>query len=143
MNENSNRKSSLSVADVMSTEYPAAARRCNRCRGAQQMKAASAHSVVINKRSEDDEYGIVLTSDIAKQVLAKDRSPERVNLYEIMTKPVLSVPPTMRIRYCARMLEHFGISTAPVVENGEIKGIVSYDVLVLKGLAAGLLAKSE
>ncbi len=67
-----------------------------------------------------------------------DRSPDRVNLYEIMTKPVLSVEPKMRIRYCARMFEHFGISTAPVVENGEIKGMVTYDVLVLKGLAADL-----
>jgi len=99
------------------------------------MSAANAHSVLVDKRSDDDEYGIVLTSDIAKHVLAKDRSPERVNLYEIMTKPVLSVRPGMSIRYCARMLEHFGISTVPVVENGAVLGIVTYDVLVLKGLA--------
>ena len=50
-----------------------------------------------------DEYGMVLLSDIAKQVLAKDRSPKRVNIYEIMAKPVLSVQPDMDIRYCARM----------------------------------------
>ena len=42
----------------------------------------------------------------------------------------------MEIRYCARMLEHFGISTAPVVENGEIKGKITYDALVLIGMAA-------
>jgi len=45
------------------------------------------------------------------------------------------VRPGMSIRYCARMLDHFGISTVPVVENGEVLGIVTYDVLVLKGLA--------
>jgi signal-transduction protein with cAMP-binding, CBS, and nucleotidyltransferase domain len=100
-----------------------------------EMAAAKAHSVLVDRRSDEDEYGIVLTSDIAKHVLAKDRSPERVNLYEIMTKPVLSVRPGMSIRYCARMLDHFGISTVPVVENGEVLGIVTYDVLVLKGLA--------
>ena len=99
------------------------------------MVELNAHSVVIDKRGDDDEYGIVLTSDIAKHVLAKDRSPDRVNLYEIMTKPVLTVESKMRIRYCARMLEHFSISTAPVVDNGKIMGIVTYDVLVLKGLA--------
>ena len=53
-----------------------------------------------------------------------------------MTKPVLCVQPSMNIRYCARLLEHFGISTAPVVEQGTIQGVVTYDTLVLKGLAA-------
>ena len=138
-----NQRSKLNVVDVMSTQYLLLPGMATVAEALAQMIDASAHALVVNKRSAEDEYGIVLTSDIAKQVLAKDRSPDRVNLYEIMTKPVLSVPPTMRIRYCARMLEHFGISTAPVVENGEIKGIVSYDVLVLKGLAAGLLGKSE
>ena len=136
-------RSKLNVVDVMSTQYLLLPGMATVAEALAQMIDASAHALVVNKRSAEDEYGIVLTSDIAKHVLAKDRSPERVNLYEIMTKPVLSVPPTMRIRYCARMLEHFGISTAPVVENGEIKGIVSYDVLVLKGLAAGLIGKPE
>lgn len=138
-----NEKSNLSVADVMSTEYLLLPGVATVAEALDKMKAASAHSVLIDKRSDDDEYGIVLTSDIAKEVLAKNRSPERVNLYEIMTKPVLKVEPTMHIRYCARMLEHFGISTAPVVENGNIKGIVTYDVLVLKGLAGGELMGSE
>ena len=31
---------------------------------------------------------MVLFSDIAKQVIAKDRAPERVNAFEILAKPV-------------------------------------------------------
>jgi signal-transduction protein with cAMP-binding, CBS, and nucleotidyltransferase domain len=127
-------KSKTNVSDVMSTEFLLLPGTATVAEALAHMVSAGAHSVVIDKRSEDDEYGIVLTSDIAKQVLAQNRSPERVNLYEIMTKPVLSVPSTMRIRYCARMLDHFGISTAPVVDNGEIKGMVTYDILVLKGM---------
>ena len=69
------------------------------------MKHSQTRAWIIDKRHPDDEYGIVLISDIAKKVLGADRSPERVNLYEIMTKPVLSVPPEMDIRYCARLLE--------------------------------------
>ena len=94
--------------------------------------------MLVDKRTEEDELGIVLVSDIAKNVLAMNRSPDRVNIYEIMTKPVLSVDPQMNIRYCARMFEHFGISTAPVVRQGKVRGIVTYDALVLKGLAADL-----
>ena len=78
--------------------------------------------------------GMVLLSDIARQVLALDRAPERVNIYEIMTKPVLTVSPGMDIRYCARLLSRFDLPRAPVVEHGEVIGIVSHTDLVLKGL---------
>lgn len=99
-----------------------------------QMKHIETKCLLVHKRHEDDEYGIVLISDIAKQVLAKNRSPQRVHVYEIMSKPVLSADPDMDIRYCARMFDHFDLSRAPVVENGEIIGIVSHTDMVLKGL---------
>jgi CBS domain-containing protein len=67
-------------------------------------------------------------------VLAMDRAPERVNIYEIMTKPALTVSPNMDIRYCARIFSRFDLSRAPVVEHGEVVGIVSYTDMVLKGL---------
>ena len=94
------------------------------------------HFVIVAKRHEDDEFGIVMVADIAKHLLAPNRSPERTNVYEIMSKPVLSVKPTMDIRYCARLFHRFGISAAPVIEGDEIVGMVTYAQLVLKGLAA-------
>jgi len=99
------------------------------------MKHVETKSLIVDKRHDDDEYGIVLLSDIAKQVLAKDRSPKRVNIYEIMAKPVVSVRPDMDIRYCARMFEQFGLSRAPVLEHGKVIGIVSFTDMVLHGLA--------
>ena len=98
------------------------------------MKEVGATSLIVKRRDENDEYGMLLFSDIAKKVIAKNRAPERVNVYEIMSKPVLTVRPDMEIRYCARLFDNFGISHAPVVENGKIVGIVSYYLLVLHGL---------
>ena len=98
------------------------------------MKKVSATSLIVKRRDEHDEYGMLLFSDIAKEVIAKNRAPERVNVYEIMAKPVLTVRPDMEIRYCARLFENFGISHAPVVENDKIVGIVSFYLLVLHGL---------
>ena len=89
---------------------------------------------IVNRRHDDDEYGIVLLSDIAKYVLARNKSPERVNIYEIMTKPVISVDPNMDIRYCTRLLENFGLSRVPVVENKKVIGIVGYTDIVLRGV---------
>jgi signal-transduction protein with cAMP-binding, CBS, and nucleotidyltransferase domain len=103
-----------------------------------QMKHVETKCLIVNKRHDDDEYGIVLVSDIAKHVLAKDRAPDRVNVYEIMTKPVLSVDPEMDIRYCARLFERLGVSRAPVLDHRTIVGIVSYTDMVLRGLLANL-----
>ncbi|KLV09298.1 CBS domain protein [Photobacterium aquae] len=91
-------------------------------------------ALIVDKRHEDDEYGIVLMNDIAKKVLALDRAPERTNIYEIMTKPALSVRADMDVRYCARLFERFGISRAPVIEQGQLIGMVSYNNIVLNGM---------
>ena len=102
------------------------------------MKEVGATSLIVKRRDEKDEIGMLLFSDVAKEVIAKDRAPERVNVYEIMAKPVLTVRPDMEIRYCARLFENFGISHAPVVEDGEIVGMVSFYLLVLHGLLPDL-----
>ncbi len=98
------------------------------------MKKVGATCLIVERRDEQDEYGMLLFSDVAKQVIAKDRAPERTNVYEIMAKPVISVQPDMNIRYCARLFERFGISHAPVLEGDDVVGIVSYYLLVLEGL---------
>ena len=128
----------MTVAAVMNTEFLVMDGVATVAEALAEMKRRNVGSLLVGKRDENDEYGIVLTSDIAKQVLAKHRPPERVNVYEIMSKPVLSVQPDMHIRFCARLFERFGISTAPVVENGEVVGMVAYDALVLKGLAESI-----
>ncbi len=101
---------------------------------AEGMKIAKEHNVsalIINQRHEHDEYGMVMLADIAKQVIAKDRSPERTNLYEIMAKPLLSVSPDMDVRYCARLFEQFGVHSAPVIKDEKVLGMVNYTNMVL------------
>jgi predicted transcriptional regulator len=98
------------------------------------MKKAKDTVLIVRRRDEQDEYGMLLFSDVAKKVIARNRAPERVSVYEIMAKPCLTVRPDMEIRYCARLFENFGISHAPVVEDDKIVGTVSYYRLVLHGL---------
>ena len=129
-------KNIIRVSDVMNHEFLMMDGLATVAEALREMKGRNANFVLIEKRTDDDEYGLVMASDIAKKVLAVNSSPDRTNVYEIMSKPVLSVEPDMHIRYCARLFDHFGISTAPVVSGGKILGVVSYDTLVLKGLAA-------
>jgi predicted transcriptional regulator len=122
------------VRQVMRTDVTEVEGTLNVLEAMRVMKRVGATCLIVKKRDADDELGLVLFSDIAKQVIAKDRAPERVNAYEIMAKPVISVRPEMDIRYCARLFEKFGISHAPVVEGDAVIGIVSYYLLVLGGL---------
>ncbi|MDJ0941663.1 MAG: CBS domain-containing protein [Woeseiaceae bacterium] len=94
---------------------------------------------IVDIRHDDDEYGIVLLSDIAQKVLARNKAPDRVNIYEIMSKPVVSVHPQMDIRYCARLFDSFGLVRAPVVEHHKVLGIIGYSDIVLRGVRDRLL----
>jgi len=98
------------------------------------MRDVSATSLIVKRSDENDEYGMLLFTDIAMKVIAKNRAPERVSVYEIMTKPCVTVHPDMEIRHCARLFENIGIGHAPVVEKRNIVGIISYYRLVLHGL---------
>ena len=122
------------VRDVMKRHFDMVDGMDTVAQALERMLHVDTKSLIVRKRHEDDELGMVLISDIARQVLAKDRAPDRVNIYEIMSKPLISVPPDMDIRYCARLFNRFDLSRAPVVENGEVIGIVSLTDLVMKGM---------
>ncbi len=98
------------------------------------MKQHQTSTLVVDKRYREDEYGLITSADIARKVLAKDRSPDRVNVYEVMSCPVICVRPDMDIRLCSRLFAQFDLVRAPVIENDRIVGTVSPNALVLEGL---------
>ena len=118
-------KSDVDIVDGMTTVADA-------LRG---MKYPETRTIIVDKRDEDDEFGVVMFRDIAQRVLAPDLSPSRINVYEIMSKPVIGIDPQMDIRYCTRLFDNFGLSRAPVIQDGKIIGLVSYTDIVLKGVA--------
>lgn len=130
----SSEKVVVRVKDVMTQDFAMVDGLVTIKEALEVFKQKQVAALLINKRHEDDEYGILLLSDIAKQVVAKDRSPERVNVYEVMSKPVVSVESRMDVRYCARLFDNFGLGRAPVIDGGQVMGVVSYNDIVLKGL---------
>jgi len=122
------------VRDVMKPEFDMVDGMMTVREALDTMKHVETKTLIVDKRHDDDEYGVVLLSDIAKSVIAKDRSAERVNVYEVMAKPVISIRPDMDIRYCARLFESFGLSRAPVIEHGKVIGIISFTDMVINGL---------
>ncbi|MEI6269079.1 MAG: CBS domain-containing protein [Methylococcaceae bacterium] len=124
----------IRVKDVMKTDFGTIDGIATVADALKKMKTLKTAVLIVNKRNEDDEYGMVTSGDIARHVLAKDRAPDRVNVYEIMCKPVISVHPDMDIRYCSRLFANYNLVRAPVLENNQIVGMVSPNSLVLEGL---------
>ena len=122
------------VRDVMKTHFDTVDSMALVQEALQKMRYVENKCLIVPPRDEHDEIGMLLVSDIARLVLARDRSPERVNVYEVMAKPVVAVHPDMDIRHCAKLFTRFDLSRAPVVQGRETIGIVSFTDLVMKGL---------
>jgi len=98
---------------------------------AAKMRAEQVASLIVEKRDEDDAWGIVAVQDLITGVIIPGRSFEDVNVYEIMAKPVITVPADMDIRYVARLIHRAGMRRAPVEEQRELIGMISLSSLIL------------
>jgi signal-transduction protein with cAMP-binding, CBS, and nucleotidyltransferase domain len=125
MNEDESPRGYTKVRDVM-TPSPRVIDGLSSVRDAiELMREASVSSLVIERRHEGDEYGVISVRDIAAQVIGENRSPDRTSVYEVMMKPVLTVGVDMDVRYAIRLLSRFRLTRALVVENGDMVGIVT------------------
>ena len=125
------------VSDVMVTNLHAIDGLATVAEAMAAMKQHQVSSLAVNRRYQDDELGLVTVRDIAREVIARNRAPERVNVYEIMSKPVLTVPTEMLARYAVRLLVRFAISRALVVDQDRNPlGMVTIRDLVI-GLTPG------
>ncbi len=97
-----------------------------------KMRSENVTALLVDKRHPNDAWGIVTIPDLVRDVIAPRRSPDNTNVYEVMTKPVITVPPEMNVRYVARLLHRAGVRRAPVEAQGELLGIISLSDLVLR-----------
>ncbi|MEX1299312.1 MAG: CBS domain-containing protein [Desulfotignum sp.] len=96
-----------------------------------KMKKNNVFSLLVNKRHENDAWGILVSQDIVRGAILPGRSLDEVNVYEVMTKPVITVPADMDIRYAVRLIYRAGIRRAPVEDKGEMVGMISLISLIL------------
>ena len=96
------------------------------------MREGKNGSLIVDKRDDEDEYGLISIGDLASKVIVPDASPDRISAYQVMTKPVLSVESDMNIRYAIRLLNRFKISRALVLKDGKAVGLVALRDMVLR-----------
>jgi predicted transcriptional regulator len=123
----------IRVGEVMSSDVRAIGRMATVAEAIIAMREAGVSSLVVERRDDDDEFGLIVITDIAREVIARDRAAERVNVYEVMSKPVLTLPVDMQSKYAVRLLVKFNVSRALVVDETRTPvGIVTLRDLVLR-----------
>ena len=98
---------------------------------AEKMRSEHVTALLVDKRHPDDAWGLIVIQDLIRGVMIPGRSSGEVHVYEIMTKPVITVPADMDIRYVARLIYRARIRRAPVENHGELIGMVSLSSLIL------------
>ncbi len=128
-----NEKKHVHVGDVMTASIKMIKRTATVDQAIEAMREAGVSSLVVERRDDTDEFGLVAITDIAREVTSRDRPADRVNVYEVMTKPVLTLAVDMRTEYAVRLLVRFKLSRALVVDHSRTPvGIVTLRDMVLR-----------
>jgi CBS domain-containing protein len=120
----------LRAEEIMQVEVATVLDDATAAEAASQMRLEGVRSLIVKPRDESEPYGIIAYTDIVDKVLAEGHDPEAVRVYEIMTKPALTVAPDTPVQDIARLFRAQRFGHAPVVDGGKLLGVVSKTDLV-------------
>ncbi len=125
------------VADVMQTSLHTVSGLASVQHALEQMGRENVSSLLVERRDDDDEYGVITVQNIAANVVSPNHSAQRMSVYQVMTKPALTISADMNVRYAIRLLSEFGLTRALVTRGGKLEGLVTLRDLVLSGADFG------
>ncbi|NTV97535.1 MAG: CBS domain-containing protein [Chlorobiaceae bacterium] len=124
----------LPVSALMQKNYQVIKGSCTVAEALQIMKKSNESGLIIEPRNEDDCYGIVTEKDILEKVIdpGEDihRDPWNTPVFQIMSKPVISVNPGLRVKYALRLMKRTNVRRLTIMEGNKVIGILNMtDVL--------------
>jgi len=122
----------LKAKDIMTEEVVTIRGSATVAEAVKKMNDLCLRALIVERRHEQDAYGIVTETDIVYKVTAYGKDPKSMRVYEIMTKPCVVINPDLGVEYVARLFAQTGIRRAPVIKE-TLMGIVSVTDILNKG----------
>jgi CBS domain-containing protein len=121
----------MKAADIMTTEVVTIRGAATVAEAVKLMKEKNLRALIVDRRHDEDAYGMLTETDIVYKVAAYGKDPKQVRVYEIMTKPCVVINPDLGVEYVARLFANTGIRRAPVIKD-KLLGIVSVTDILRK-----------
>ncbi|MBF2002465.1 MAG: CBS domain-containing protein [Synechococcales cyanobacterium M58_A2018_015] len=122
----------LKAADIMSTDVATIRGSATVAEAVKLLKERGVRSLIVQRRHDQDAYGLISETDIVYKVTAYGKDPKRVRVCDIMSKPCIVVNPDLGVEYVARLFANTGIHQAPVIQ-GDLLGMITITDILTKG----------
>ena len=121
----------LLVKDLMTPDVITVSCTDNLRKAMDTMREHKVKCLVVDKRSETDAWGMLTYTDILKTIARTEGDVGLLNVYDLATKPALTIPAGMEVRLAARMMLNFEVKRLVVTgDNDAIIGILTmHDVV--------------
>ncbi len=90
-----------------------------------KMKEFGVSSLIVDSNNKADWYGIVTQKDLINKLIDPDPGAQHAFVADVMTRPAITVPPTMSVLACVKLMKRYNIRRIPVSDGREILGILS------------------
>lgn len=122
----------LKAADIMTKDVVTIRGSATVAEAVKLLKEKGLRALIVERRHDQDSYGIVTETDIVYKVTAFGIDPKKVRVYQIMSKPCIVVNPDLGVEYVARLFANTRIRRAPVIQD-KLLGIISVTDILTKG----------
>ncbi|HID42210.1 MAG TPA: CBS domain-containing protein [Archaeoglobaceae archaeon] len=116
-------QSDMPVKEIMTREVCTSKKDVSLLTASRKMIRFGVGSIVVIE--DHKALGIVTERDILVKVVAKNKVPSKVKLEDIMSYPLITVTPNTSIREASEIMKKKNIRRLPVVENGDLAGIIT------------------
>jgi len=115
----------LRVKDLMQAEVRTIPRESPLKAAAKMMQELKVSSLVITPADDGDAFGIVTRKDVLEAMLMDSEGEFSSLVSDVMTKPAITVGPSLSIENCLLLMRVAGTRRLPVVEGDRLIGIIS------------------
>lgn len=89
------------------------------------MRDNKVKSLIVNKLSPSDAYGILTYKNILQAIVAEEGDIDLLNVYDICSKPAIQISKELNVKYAAQMMVNQSIKRILVIDNNELEGILT------------------
>lgn len=101
------------------------------------MRDRGVKSLVVEKKDVHDAFGIITYTTILKTIVAEEGDIDLANVYDVCSKPAITLSRELDVKYAARLMVTQGIKRILVTCNNELEGIITMNDIV--GAILGML----